>query len=84
MIPWVVGQQFQDADFPRLSGARIVRIAVHPNLSRGGCAPRPSPALVTLRFVTPDIDPIMCGAAFTSYLQLMPTSWTNTHSGKRA
>ena len=37
MIPWVVGQQFQDADFPRLSGARIVRIAVHPNLTRGGC-----------------------------------------------
>lgn len=40
MIPWVVGQQFQDADFPRLSGARIVRIAVHPSLTRGGYGSR--------------------------------------------
>ncbi len=36
LIPWTVGQQFQDADFPRLSGARIVRIAVHPSLTRAG------------------------------------------------
>jgi N-acetyltransferase 10 len=36
LIPWTVGQQFQDSEFPRLSGARIVRIAVHPELSRGG------------------------------------------------
>ena len=34
MIPWTVSQQFQDAEFPSLSGARIVRIAVHPNLIR--------------------------------------------------
>ncbi|XP_063934411.1 RNA cytidine acetyltransferase-like [Zophobas morio] len=30
MIPWTLSQQFQDADFPSLSGARIVRIATHP------------------------------------------------------
>ena len=36
LIPWTVGQQFQDADFPRLSGARIVRIAVHPSVTRAG------------------------------------------------
>ena len=30
MIPWTVSQQFQDDDFPALSGARIVRIATHP------------------------------------------------------
>jgi tRNA(Met) C34 N-acetyltransferase TmcA len=29
MIPWTVAQQFQDQDFPSLSGARIVRIATH-------------------------------------------------------
>lgn len=34
MIPWTISQQFQDAEFPSLSGARIVRIAVHPNLIR--------------------------------------------------
>lgn len=31
LIPWTVGQQYQDPDFPRLSGARIVRIATHPD-----------------------------------------------------
>ncbi|KAK9824701.1 hypothetical protein WJX72_012506 [[Myrmecia] bisecta] len=36
LIPWTVGQQFQDPDFPSLSGARIVRIAVHPELGRAG------------------------------------------------
>ena len=36
MIPWTVGQQFQDPEFPLLSGARIVRIAVHPEMSRAG------------------------------------------------
>ena len=38
LIPWTLGQQFQDPEFPRLSGARIVRIAVHPDLQRAGCA----------------------------------------------
>lgn len=31
LIPWTVGQQYQDPDFPKLSGARIVRIATHPD-----------------------------------------------------
>lgn len=30
-IPWKFCEQFQDKDFPSLSGARIVRIATHPN-----------------------------------------------------
>lgn len=30
LIPWTIGQQYQDPDFPKLSGARIVRIATHP------------------------------------------------------
>ena len=38
LIPWTLGQQFQDPEFPRLSGARVVRIAVHPDLQRAGCA----------------------------------------------
>eukprot|EP00898_Chlorokybus_atmophyticus_P002421 jgi/Chlat1/317/Chrsp1S03186 len=36
LIPWTISQQFQDAEFPRLSGARIVRIACHPDLMRAG------------------------------------------------
>ncbi len=40
LIPWTIGQQFQDPDFPSLSGARIVRLAVHPELPRAGYGTR--------------------------------------------
>lgn len=40
MIPWTMSQQFQDADFATLSGARIVRIAVHPHHAREGYGTR--------------------------------------------
>lgn len=30
LIPWTLSQHFQDSDFGKLSGARIVRIATHP------------------------------------------------------
>jgi N-acetyltransferase 10 len=30
-IPWKFCEQFRDTVFPSLSGARIVRIATHPN-----------------------------------------------------
>jgi N-acetyltransferase 10 len=33
MIPWLVSQQFQDDKFAFLSGARVVRIATHPDYS---------------------------------------------------
>jgi N-acetyltransferase 10 len=31
MIPWLISQQFQDNGFAKLSGARVVRIACHPD-----------------------------------------------------
>lgn len=31
LIPWLVAQQFQDEDFATLVGARVVRIATHPD-----------------------------------------------------
>jgi N-acetyltransferase 10 len=40
LLPWTVAQQFQDADFPRLSGARVVRLATHPELARAGYGSR--------------------------------------------
>lgn len=40
MIPWTVSQQFQDSAFPTLSGARIIRISVHPELQRSGYGQR--------------------------------------------
>ncbi|KAK7043280.1 N-acetyltransferase 10 [Halocaridina rubra] len=32
LVPWTVSNQFQNHDFPQLSGARIIRIATHPQL----------------------------------------------------
>lgn len=36
LIPWMVSEQFNDREFTKLSGARIVRIATHPNYQRMG------------------------------------------------
>ncbi|KAJ5656996.1 RNA cytidine acetyltransferase [Penicillium longicatenatum] len=36
LIPWLVSQQFQDEDFATLSGARIVRVATHPDCTGRG------------------------------------------------
>lgn len=40
LIPWTMAQQYQDEDFPMLSGARIVRIATHPDYQGMGYGTR--------------------------------------------
>nr|XP_022903005.1 RNA cytidine acetyltransferase isoform X1 [Onthophagus taurus] len=40
LIPWTIGQQYQDTDFPKLCGARIVRIATHPDYQGMGYGAR--------------------------------------------
>jgi N-acetyltransferase 10 len=40
LIPWTVSQQFQDNDFPKLAGARIIRIATHPDYQSMGYGKR--------------------------------------------
>lgn len=40
MIPWTISQQFGDSKFAQLSGARIVRIAVHPSVQSMGYGSR--------------------------------------------
>ncbi|KAG7204791.1 hypothetical protein KM043_005198 [Ampulex compressa] len=40
LIPWTMAQQYQDQDFPVLAGARIVRIATHPDYHRMGYGSR--------------------------------------------
>ncbi|RKP09881.1 putative nucleolar ATPase Kre33 [Thamnocephalis sphaerospora] len=40
LIPWLVSQQFQDDDFASLSGARVVRIATHPDYVKMGYGAR--------------------------------------------
>lgn len=36
LIPWNVSEQFNDREFTKLAGARIVRVATHPNYQRMG------------------------------------------------
>jgi len=40
LIPWTIAQQFGDSEFAQLSGARIVRIAVHPSVQGMGYGSR--------------------------------------------
>ena len=40
LIPWTMSQQFQDDNFPSLSGVRIIRIATHPDYQRMGYGSR--------------------------------------------
>lgn len=40
LIPWTIAQQFGDSAFGQLSGARIVRIAVHPTVQGMGYGSR--------------------------------------------
>ncbi|EGD74543.1 hypothetical protein PTSG_05907 [Salpingoeca rosetta] len=40
LIPWTICQQYQDDDFGQLSGARIVRIATHPDYQGMGYGKR--------------------------------------------
>ncbi|XP_053671171.1 RNA cytidine acetyltransferase [Anopheles nili] len=40
LIPWNITEQYGDHEFPKLSGARIVRIATHPNYQRMGYGKR--------------------------------------------
>ncbi|GAA5937890.1 ribosome biosynthesis protein KRE33 [Sporobolomyces koalae] len=45
LIPWTISQQYQDDDFASLSGARIVRVAVHPDYAKMGYGSRAISAL---------------------------------------
>lgn len=40
LIPWTVGEQFLDTEFPQLNGMRIVRIATHPQAVKMGYGTR--------------------------------------------
>ncbi|KAF4610814.1 hypothetical protein D9613_007060 [Agrocybe pediades] len=45
MIPWLITQQFQESGFAKLSGARVVRIACHPDYANMGYGSRALKAL---------------------------------------
>ncbi|KAH7885613.1 GNAT acetyltransferase 2-domain-containing protein [Phlebopus sp. FC_14] len=45
MIPWIIAQQFQESKFALMSGARVVRIATHPDYANMGYGSRALKAL---------------------------------------
>ena len=47
MIPWTISQQFNDNEFATLSGARIVRIATHPDVQKMGYGSRAIDLLIS-------------------------------------
>jgi tRNA(Met) C34 N-acetyltransferase TmcA len=47
MIPWTISQQFNDNEFATLSGARIVRIATHPDVQKMGYGSRAVDLLIS-------------------------------------
>ena len=47
MIPWTISQQFNDTEFATLSGARIVRIATHPDVQKMGYGSRAIDLLIS-------------------------------------
>uniref|UniRef100_A0A0N5ADA8 RNA cytidine acetyltransferase n=1 Tax=Syphacia muris TaxID=451379 RepID=A0A0N5ADA8_9BILA len=40
LVPWTINQQFMDTEFTALTGARVVRIAVHPDFQSMGYGTR--------------------------------------------
>ena len=46
MIPWTLSQQFNDTEFATLSGARVVRIATHPDVQKMGYGSRAMDLLI--------------------------------------
>lgn len=40
LVPWTISQQFQEPDFATLSGARVVRVATHPDVQKMGYGSR--------------------------------------------
>lgn len=57
MIPWVISQQYQNSEFASLSGARIVRIATHPDATRMGYGSR------ALQLITNYYEGLMMGVS---------------------
>eukprot|EP01039_Chlorochromonas_danica_P008806 gene8806-9710_t len=47
LLPWTIAQQFNDSDFAALSGARIVRIATHPDAQSMGYGSRAMDLLIS-------------------------------------
>ncbi|EAL17277.1 hypothetical protein CNBN1040 [Cryptococcus deneoformans B-3501A] len=77
MIPWIISTQFQDNDFATLSGARVVRIATHPDYARMGYGSRAMEALESFYNGTSynfDDVPVDMGESFADAAKVGPNA----------
>ncbi|OWZ66539.1 hypothetical protein AYX15_02166 [Cryptococcus neoformans] len=77
MIPWIISTQFQDNDFATLSGARVVRIATHPDYARMGYGSRAMEALESFyngTLYSFDDAPVDMGESFADAAKVGPNA----------
>ncbi|KAF8151310.1 DUF699-domain-containing protein [Crassisporium funariophilum] len=70
LIPWLVSQQFQEGRFAALSGARVVRVACHPDYANMGYGSRALQALNSFfagEYMNLDEEPPAGGREETEY-----------------
>ncbi|OMH83278.1 UPF0202 protein KRE33 [Zancudomyces culisetae] len=87
LIPWLVSQQFQDSNFASLSGARIVRIATHPDYCGMGYGSRALSLLYdfySFKFVSLSDTPSINSSEplFASLSQIKPPTTTVTNAAR--
>jgi N-acetyltransferase 10 len=71
MIPWTISQQFNDNEFATLSGARIVRIATHPDVQKMGYGSRAIDLLISY-FQGEFNDGVSCHFLLNSSMNIIP------------
>ena len=76
LVPWTLAQQFCDPGFAKLSGARIVRVATHPDAQRVGYGTRALKLLIS--YLEGELDE----REEDDSSHLMKMNWNRLHSGR--
>ena len=82
LIPWTISQQFGDSNFAQLSGARVVRVAVHPSVQGMGYGSRAVEQLY--RFYNGDMVSLSGGADDESDEEEQPDDETSSSDEEEA
>ena len=82
LIPWTLSQQFGDSNFAQLSGARVVRVAVHPSVQGMGYGSRAVEQLY--RFYNGDMVSLSGGADDESDEEEQPDDETRSSDEEEA
>lgn len=77
-IPWKFCEQFQDNVFPSLSGARIVRIAVHPSAVRVRFIAFIELCYARVNITLHNLNILLCQCSL-DMVQLLWTFWQGMH-----